>query len=276
MALSPVKPELVSGTRDLLPAEALLQRKLVATIQRVYESFGFVPLETPCLERWGVLTGNDPNFNKSIFRAKVVRGAEDRKKDASELASDDSTLRFDLTVPLARVFAAYNDLPRPFKRYQIGRVFRGESAGAARYREFTQFDFDIVGSSSILSDVEVVQVMYETIRALGDPDFTIRFNTRRILNGLAEMVGCVNKAKELFRIIDKMDKLGIDGVLQEIQRQPDNEFDETALALTNVQTETVRRFLGLRGTDTTETITNLSSLLSNTTSVSALAGLEEL
>lgn len=242
-----VKPELIGGTRDLLPREALALQRITATIKSVYESFGFVPLETPCLERRSVLTGDDENFNKSIFSARVVRGAEDKNIDAAQLAGDDSALRFDLTVPLARVVAAYPELPRPFKRYQIGKVFRGEQPQAGRFREFFQFDFDIIGSSSILADVETIQVMYEAMKALSIPRFLIRFNSRRILTGLTEMTGRLDRAKDILRIIDKIDKLGPDGVLEELHRQPVNRYDESAIAMSQEGVDMVKRFLQIRG-----------------------------
>ncbi|MDP3997783.1 MAG: histidine--tRNA ligase [bacterium] len=270
-----VKPELVGGTRDLLPAEALAQNTVIARVRKVYESFGFVPLETPCLERWDVLTGGAPDFNKSLFRTTIVRGSEDAGIDAEELGSSDSTLRFDLTVPLARVVSAYPTLPRPFKRYQIGRVFRGERPQAGRFREFTQFDFDIVGSRSILADVEVIQVMYAAMRALGVEDFVIRFNTRKVLNGLADLVGCTN-AKELLRIIDKLDKKGFDGVAEALRRQPVNEFDDAALAFSDAQVDRVLGFLKLQGADTQTTLAGLKDLFVGTTSEAAVEGIKEL
>lgn len=254
-----VKPDLASGTKDMLPAEALAQREVISTIIAVYESFGFVPLETPCMEKWGVLTGNDPNFNKSIFRAAVVRGAEDRSLDSSALGSDDTALRFDLTVPLARVVALYPELPRPFKRYQMGRVFRGEQAQAGRFREFTQLDFDIIGSNSILSDAECIQVMYAAMRALGIEGFVIKFNTRKVLNQLGRFVGCGGKAKELFRIIDKLDKIGQEGVVAELQRQPDNEWDTNALAMDNSQVQKVIDFIRIQGECSADTVRALGA-----------------
>lgn len=276
MAKETIKPESVSGTRDLLPKDAIVLRTLMARVQAVCESFGFVPLDTPCLERWGVLTGNEPNFNKSLFRAKIVRGAEDKDVAEEELASADSALRFDLTVPLARIVAAYPDLPRPFKRYQTGKVFRGERAQAARYREFTQFDFDIIGSASIAADVEVIQMMYTIMRVLGVPKFVIRFNTRKVLNGIAEIVGCGNKAKEFFRIIDKADKIGIEGIKADLQRKPENEFDENALSLSDTQIAVVQRFLELRGLSTALTLEKLAALLEESKNTVAKEGLDEL
>ncbi len=270
-----IKPEVVSGTSDLLPGDAIAFNSMSSIIKEVYESFGFVPLDTPCLERWGVLTGNKPT-TKSLYRVNIVTGLEDKGVDASELASGDSALRFDLTVPLARIISSNPSLPRPFKRYQIGRVFRGERPQAGRKREFTQFDFDTIGSSSIVSDVEVIQVMYATMQALEIPRFLIRFNTRKTLNGLAEMVGIESKSTEFFRIIDKADKIGIDGVLAELQRTPDNEFDESALALSGEQLSVVSRFLAIKGEHADSVLSSLSELVKDFPSKSAENGLAEL
>ncbi|MDP3899838.1 MAG: histidine--tRNA ligase [bacterium] len=250
-----IKPELLGGFRDMLPGEAIMFQDMIATIRRVYESFGFVPLETPCMERWDVLTGN-AKVEKSIFTARIARGIED-EKIANATWEQNYTLRFDLTVPLARVVAAYPDLPKPFKRYQIGRVWRGEKPQAGRFREFYQFDFDTIGSNSILADVEVIQVMYATMTALGIKNFLIRFNTRKLLNGLAELVNCRERASEMLRVIDKLDKIGIEGVLVEMQRQPDNEYDESALAFSAEQATAVESFLEIRGDSTQDVIAQL-------------------
>ncbi|HLD28691.1 MAG TPA: histidine--tRNA ligase [Patescibacteria group bacterium] len=267
-----IKPELLGGFQDLLPKEAMAKQKMIDTIRRVFESFGFVPLETPGMEKIDVLTGG-ADFDKSIFVSKIVRGLEDRG-DSGVSWDEDYASRFDLTVPLARVVAAYPDLPKPFKRYQIGQVWRGEKPQAGRFREFTQFDFDTIGSNSILSDVEVIQVMYETMVALGIDRFLIKFNTRKILNGLAVAVGCGDKTDEIFRIIDKMDKIGLDGVLDELRRQPDNQFDETAIAMAEDRVAKVKSFLEIKGS-TQETLDQLARFFSVHHTIGR-SGLEEL
>lgn len=270
-----VKPELVGGTRDMLPRDAFAQQFVFSTVQKVYESFGFVPLDTPCMERWGVLTGDDPNFNKSIFSVRVVKGVENKNESASLLGEDDVALRFDLTVSLARVIAAYPDLSKPFKRYQYGKVFRGEQPQAGRFREFFQFDFDIIGSRSILADIEVIQIMCETMKALGVPRFVVHFNTRKILNGLAEATGCIGKSKEVFRIVDKTDKIGIEGVLAELQRQPANQYDESAIAMDDAGAELVTRFLKIKSEKSSDILKSVKEVLGEK-SQSAQAGIREL
>jgi len=240
-----IKPELLGGFRDILPEEAIVLNSMITKIKGVYESFGFVPLDTPNMERLAVLTG-DASFDKTIFKTRVVRGEEDKDVDASDLG-EDSALRFDLTVPLARVVSAYPDIPKPFKRYQLGKVFRGEKPQAGRYREFYQFDFDIIGSSLPSADLEVILIMSEVMKALEIKDFVIKFNSRKILNGLAEMLDRVDNLSEFFRVIDKIDKIGIDGVLKELQRKPDNEFDDTALSFNKEEVAKVDEFLNING-----------------------------
>lgn len=261
MTQKSVKPELLGGFQDLLPPEAIAKQAMLDIIRRVVESFGFVPLETPGMEKLPVLTGGDREFDKSIFVSRIIRGLEDRGAVVEEDWEQEYASRFDLTVPLARVVAAYPDLSKPFRRYQVGQVWRGEKPQAGRFREFTQFDFDTIGSNSILSDVEVIQVMYETMKALSVENFVIRFNTRKVLNGLAQAVGCGDKSAEVFRIIDKLDKIGLDGVATELQRQPDNQYDETALAMTDEQVQKVKDFLAIKGS-TNEILQGLDKFFS--------------
>lgn len=242
--MNTVKPELLGGFQDYLPTRMIPRQKLIAKIKEVYEAFGFLPLDTPCMERWNVLTGGSQDFDKSVFAARIVRGAEDRALSEEEMQSEEGfTLRFDLTVSLARVIAAYNDLPRPFKRYQIGTVWRGERPQRGRYREFVQFDIDTIGSRSMLADAEIVLVMGAVMKKLDITRFLIRINNRKILNGVVEMVGCKDRASELFRVIDKIGTLGLEGVLEELQKSP-AEWSG-ALGLNAEQTAVVREFLSM-------------------------------
>lgn len=178
-----------------MPEDMIPRNNMLETIKRTFERFGFAPMDTPGLERAEVLGKEGSDF--LIYRA----GLE---------GSQDMALRYDLTVPLARVVAANPDLPRPFKRYQFGRVWRGEKqqTGKGRWREFTQLDIDIVGSNSSQADAEIVAVMYETLNALGlTGNFIIKLNNRKILAGLSD---------EVLRTIDKLDKVGRDGVEKEL------------------------------------------------------------
>lgn len=208
-----IEPKLPSGFKDYLPEEMIPRQKMLDTIRVVFESFGFVPLETPAVEREEILTGGDPEFNKQIFR--IASNSEE--KDLSGLA-----LRFDLTVPLARVVAANSSaLGRPFKRYQIGKVFRGESAQMGRYKEFTQCDADIVGSDSLMADAEVIALMYSAFKALGIDKFKIRIGDRKILSKLifeniSEEMGN-DGITNVMREIDKIDKLGWERVASNLE-----------------------------------------------------------
>jgi histidyl-tRNA synthetase len=262
MARKTVKPELLGGFNDMLPREALIQQAIVDTVRKVYESFGFLPLETPAMERLEVLTGGEADLNKSIFVARIVRGAEDKEVTDADW-NDDFALRFDLTVSLARVVAAYPDLAKPFKRYQLGKVWRGEKPQAGRFREFFQLDFDTIGSESINADIETINIMYECLKALAIANFTIRFNSRKILNGLAQAVGLQDKSKELFRIVDKLDKIGMEGVKKELMRQPDNEYDESALALSDTEADRILNFLAIKSEDPEQTLSKLDEFFAD-------------
>lgn len=196
-----IDPRLSAGFNDYLPEESIPRQEMFDTIRGVFELYGFVPLETPGMERIEVLTGGDPNFEKEIFYTKLREG------------SDGLAMRFDLTVPLARVVARYPDIDKPFKRYQVGPVWRGERPQKGRYREFVQFDADIVGTDEMVADAEIIAVMYAAMKALGVKNFLIRVNNRKILNGLPEYIGFDPElATEAMRIIDKLDKIEWEGV----------------------------------------------------------------
>ncbi len=209
-----IKPELPGGFRDYGPADAIARQGMLDTIRRTFESFGFDPLETSAVQKTEVLTGGEEDSGKIIFN---VRGSQD-EADAS--AKDGASLRFDLTVPLARFVAANPEIPKPFKRYQIGTVWRGERQQAGRYREFTQADFDIVGSSALGAESEIALLIYGCFKNLGIENFTINYNNRKILDILPQYAGFpAEKLWEVLRIIDKCDKIGRDGVKKEIEKE---------------------------------------------------------
>lgn len=165
-------------------------------------------METPAVERTEVLAGGERESQKIIFN---VRGSQEKKSDSS--------LRFDLTVPLARFLAANPEIPKPFKRYQIGAAWRGESPQAGRYREFMQADIDIVGSSSMEADAEVVSIIYQVLKNLGINKFLIRINNRKVLNGLPAYAEFPEKKlREALRLIDKKDKIGEEAAQKELTR----------------------------------------------------------
>lgn len=199
-----VQARTLSGFKDRLPQEAIAKSELLKKIIDVFESFGFVPIETPHLEYADVLIkqGSD-EIQKELYAFKDHGGR-------------DVALRFDLTVPLARFVSQHRHcLTLPFKRYAVGNVFRGERAQRGRYREFTQCDFDFIGSKSIASDSEIIQIIAEIMKKLEVGKFKISINHRGILNGICEHLG-IAQVNEALRIIDKLDKIGKEGVREEL------------------------------------------------------------
>ncbi len=195
----------LSGFRDILPAHATTKEAMLGSIKEVFKSFGFVPIETPHLEYAEVLVGKgSEEIQKELYKFRDHGGR-------------DVALRFDQTVPLARFVVQHKHLlASPFKRYAIGNVFRGERAQAGRYREFTQCDFDFIGTTSILSDMEIIQVINNALVTLGIENFTIRINNRKILNGLAAYFNVEDKIEDILRIVDKIDKIGEEKVKTEL------------------------------------------------------------
>ena len=203
-----VKPELGSGFRDYGSGDAILRQRLLEKIRKTFEDFGFDPMETPAVERTEVLLGGEKESGKIIFN---VRGSKEKKSDLS--------LRFDLTVPLARFLAINPEIPKPFKRYKIGNVWRGESPQAGRYREFLQADLDIAGASSTDADAEIIAVIWKTFKNLGLSKFIIKINNRKVLNGLPQYAGFPEKKlPELLRLVDKKEKIGEEALKKELKK----------------------------------------------------------
>ena len=231
-----IKPELAGGFRDYLPEDMIPRQKMLETIKEVFELFGFVPLDTPGMEKEEVLTGGDADFKKQLFRAGLARQDDSAGVEGSK---DALAMRFDLTVPLARIIAANPDIKMPFKRYQFGRVWRGERQQAGRFREFSQVDADIVGSTSTAADAEIIALMYETMTALKVPGFMIRVNNRKILNGLASYAGFgEEKTPDVLRVLDKLDKQGWEENFNEL-------VAKNALGLSPAQAGALHKFLEL-------------------------------
>lgn len=239
-----ISPALASGFRDYLPADMIPRQWMLDAIRKIFERFGFLPLDTSGIEREEILTGGDPNFKMQIFKT-FLRNQE------SGLA-----LRFDLTVPLARVVSLYpNEIQKPFKRYQMGKVWRGEKAQAGRFCEFMQFDADIVGSNRTSADAEIISLMYETLTALGVNDFMIKVNNRKILNGLSAYVGYpVDKTVDILRLIDKLDKFGWENVSSELT---------DTIGLNLDQLNKLKKFLDLRANSHEEIIMAVLKLMAN-------------
>ena len=203
-----VEPKTLTGFMELLPNEQILFNQMKEKIQKVYERYGFLPLDTPILEHSEVLLAKaGGETEKQIYR--FTKG------------ETDLSLRFDLTVPLAKYVAKnYGNLSFPFRRYQIGKVYRGEKAQKGRYREFYQCDIDIIGDEtlSVVNDAELPCVIYDVFRELGFDNFTIHINNRKLLNGLFESLEQKENAVEILRIIDKIDKIGKPAVIEELKK----------------------------------------------------------
>ena len=202
------EPRTLPGFMELLPNEQILFEQMKQKIEKVYQRFGFLPLDTPILELSEVLLAKaGGETEKQIYRF--------------EKGNTDVAMRFDLTVPLAKYVAKnYGNLSFPFRRYQIGKVYRGEKTQKGRFREFYQCDIDIIGDGelSIVNDAEIPSVIYQLIKDLGFDAFTIRINNRKILNGLFESIEQKENSTEILRIIDKIDKIGAEAVREELQK----------------------------------------------------------
>ena len=199
-----ITPRVLRGMRDFLPAQMIMRRGVIETIRDVFESHGFEPIETPVLEYFETLTG-------SIDDERLIYHFEDH-------GGREVGLRFDLTVPLARFVAQHrNELTFPFKRYHIAPVWRADRPQRGRFREFWQCDADIVGSSSMLADADVVSVIVESLEAIGINEFTVRINHRKLLEAVARYAGVdPDRAGGVYRSVDKLDKIGPEGVADEL------------------------------------------------------------
>ncbi len=226
----------MSGFRDILSENIIPRQKMINTIRGVYESYGYVPLDTLAIERYETLTGKyGPEGEKLMYKFTDHGG---------RLVA----LRYDLTVPLARVVAQHKDeIPLPYKRYQIGNVWRGESPQAGRYREFMQFDADTVGTGSSLADAEVIMMMCDTMKALG-VNAVVRVNNRKILDGLAQKVGLSqpDDAKLLISTIDKTEKLGHQRIIEEIASLFGEETSKVVFEFLTISGDTLERLREIR------------------------------
>ncbi len=202
-----VKPRTISGVLELLPNDQIIFNQMVDKIRKAYESFGFLPLDTPIIELSEILLAKaGGETEKQIYRFQK--------------GDNDLSLRFDLTVPFAKyVSMNQNELAFPFRRYQIGKVYRGERPQKCRFREFYQCDVDVISDKlDIMNDAEMVNVIYETFKSLDLAKFTICINNRKILNGFFEALDISNQKVEILRIIDKIDKMGEEAMRQELDK----------------------------------------------------------
>ena len=234
-----VLPKTLPGFMELLPNEQILFNEMMDKIRKAYEKFGFLPLDTPIIESSEVLLAKaGGETEKQIYRFNK--------------GENDLSLRFDLTVPLSKYVAKnFNELSFPFKRYQIGKVYRGEKAQKGRYREFYQCDIDVIDKDelSLLNDAEMPSIIYSIFKELGFGDFTISINNRKILNGLFEAIGQKDNSVEILRIIDKIDKIGKENVVKEIKE----------LGVEDDKIDVIMNFISITGS-VEETIEQLRNL----------------
>ena len=219
MALSK-KP--VNGMKDILPAEMEIRDYVTGVIKDTYRSFGFTPIETPCMENIANLSNKQGGENEKLIFKVLKRGEKLNLETAKEEADVvDFGMRYDLTVPLSRFYANNaNELPTPFKALQIGSVWRADRPQRGRHRQFTQCDIDILGEPSNLAEIELISATTTTIGRLGFKNFEIRINERRILKAMAAYSGFAEEDYDsVFITLDKMDKIGIDGVAEELAKE---------------------------------------------------------
>ena len=219
MALSK-KP--VNGMKDILPEEMQIRDYVQQVIKETYRSFGFTPIETPCMENIANLSNKQGGENEKLIFKVMKRGEKLKIAEAKEEADlVDFGMRYDLTVPLVRYYSNNaNDLPSPFKALQMGSVWRADRPQRGRYRQFMQCDIDIIGEPSNLAEIELILATTTTIGKLGFKNFEIRINERRILKAMAAYSGFAEEDYDtVFIILDKMDKIGLDGVAEELAKE---------------------------------------------------------
>ena len=225
-----VKPRTLSGFMELMPAQQLQMDRIMDIVKSSYASYGFTPLDTPIIESSQIL---------------LAKGGGETEKQIYRFTKGDSdlSLRFDLTVPLAKYVALhYGELAFPFRRYQVGKVYRGERAQRGRFREFYQADIDIIGDGEldIINDAEIPAIIYTVFSRLGLKKFQIRINNRRVLNGFYSMLGLKEKSGDIMRTVDKLEKIGADAVRKIL-------IEEFAIAESDV--DEVLKFIGISGTN---------------------------
>ena len=234
--MAKLKPRTLSGFMELLPAPQQQMEGMMETLRRTYSLYGFTPLDTPAIEAADVLLAKGGGeTEKQIYSVSNYNLKNDKD---SNLA-----LRFDLTVPLAKYVALnYGQLAFPFRRYQIGKVYRGERAQRGRFREFYQADIDIIGDGQldIINEAELPSIIYKTFTQLGLERFQIRVNNRKILNGFYALLGLTGQSGDIMRTVDKLDKIGPDKVREIL-------IDDNGLSQDSA--DEIMKFIGIRGTN---------------------------
>lgn len=275
--MSVIKPSLAKGTRDFTPVEMVKRNFIYDTIKTVFRKYGYAEIQTPSFENLSTLTGKyGDEGDKLIF--KILNSGEflkDSKKKSFDFAEEDNSnkliplisekaLRYDLTVPFARYVVMHqHEITLPFKRFQVQPVWRADRPQKGRYREFYQCDVDVVGSKSLLNEAEFILIYNEALSKLGLKDFSIKINNRKILSGIAEIIGKPDLIIDMTVAIDKLDKIGLDGVSKELLERG---FTETDL-------EKLRPVILLEGTNE-EKLASLKEVLAE--SETGLKGVAEI
>ena len=217
-----LKKKPVTGMKDILPAEMAIRDYVIRLIKETYSTFGFSSIETPCVEHIENLSSKQGGENEKLI-FKILKRGEKLKLDTAECEADlvDGGLRYDLTVPLSRYYANHaNELPVPFKALQMGNVWRADRPQRGRYRQFMQCDIDILGEPTNLAEIELILATTTLLGKLDFKNFTIRINDRRILKAMAAYSGFAPETFDtVFIILDKMDKIGMDGVREELEKE---------------------------------------------------------
>ncbi|ASZ09508.1 histidine--tRNA ligase [Chitinophaga pendula] len=265
-----IKPSIPKGTRDFGPAVVRKRNYIFQAIRETFECFGFQPLETPTMENLSTLTGKygeegDQLIFKILNNGEILEEAQ-KAQNSKELAHllCEKALRYDLTIPFARyVVMNQHELALPFKRYQMQPVWRADRPQRGRYREFYQCDADVVGSNSLLNEVELLLIYDSVFTKLGMQGYELRVNNRKILSGLAEVIGRPDLLTDITVAIDKLDKIGLDGVHKELSTR----------GLSDEHIQSITRFLDINGSND-EKLQQLQSLLA--ASETGLKGIAEL
>ena len=271
------KPSIPQGTRDFSAETVRKRNYILSTIKNVFELYGFQPLETPAMENLETLMGkygeegdklifkilnNGLNDPKNIDKAK--EGFDKLMEGKSTVSLTERALKYDLTIPFARYVAMnHGQLTFPFKRYQVQPVWRADRPQKGRYREFTQCDADVVGSTALLNEIELANIYHDVFVAIGLPEYELRINNRKILVGLAELCGGAEKMIDITIAIDKLDKIGLEKVKEELAQR----------SLNTTQITIIEKYLSINGSNDEKLIAVENLFLEND---SAKKGIEEL
>lgn len=292
-----IKPSIPKGTRDFSATEMVKRNHIFNTISSVFKKYGYQEIQTPTMENLNTLTGKyGDEGDKLIFKVlnsgdylAKVSGDKLDSRNSQALISEisEKALRYDLTVPFARYVVMHrNDITFPFKRFQIQPVWRADRPQKGRYREFYQCDADVVGSESLINEAEFVLIYHEALSKLGLKDFTIKINNRKILSGIAEIIGKPELIVDMTVAIDKLDKIGLDGVIKELIERGFTEQDIEKLKpiillkgsnedkLNSLREVLSTSQIGIKGISEIESIFNYLEILTSETTVSVKQNLE--